>query len=90
MSMTAIHVVTDGTQTESGPVFDPRKAIRITQMITVIGMPRGMKSGDPSVMLRIPTPGVSDLFVETSLRVFCQAADGLKEYYKIHHGFKYE
>ena len=50
--------------------------------ITVAALHHGMKSGRPSVGIRIDLPGNRVVLAETSLRLFIAAADMLKEKYK--------
>ena len=86
--MVALDLIMDGTVTASGPAFDPSKAVHINKMVSIMGMPRGTKEGNPSVILRVPTPDGKEVWVETTLKLLCTAAETLKVYYQTHHGFK--
>jgi hypothetical protein len=65
------------------PDLDPtvgvgRIRFQTTQDIVVGGLAGGMRSGQPSVMLRLNLPDGSVALGETSLGLFLQAADALR------------
>jgi len=85
----AIHLIMDGTETSSGTLFDPAKVIHVTnKTVTLMGIPKGTTKGQPSIMIRIETGRKSDVFFETSLRVFATAVKSLEAYYQTHHGYQ--
>ncbi len=86
--MPALTIISDGTKTKANPPIDLNTAIHVQSTITVIGMPHGMESGDPSIMLRIPLPDGREVIAETSLRLFYNAGQALRGYYETFHGFK--
>lgn len=49
--------------------------------IGIAALPGGMRSGRPSVAIRIDLDGQRVVFVETSLRLFLAAADALRARY---------
>ena len=50
----------------------------LTQDLEVAGIPGGMASGKPSVMLRLNLPNGTTVLGETSLALFLTAADALR------------
>jgi hypothetical protein len=79
--MVVLKIVLDGTTERSGPDFDPASALVVHAPVTVIGMPEGTREGNASVMLRAPLPDGREVWIETTLRLFCLAADALRTRY---------
>lgn len=49
--------------------------------IAIVALPHGMRSGKPSVAIRVDLPNGEVVVAETSLALFLTAADGLKAKY---------
>lgn len=60
------------------PDLDPAKIRHTTGPIFVAGLAAGMKSGAPSVAIRISLPDGTTVLAETSLSLFLTAADALR------------
>lgn len=86
--MPMLKIICDGTVSQADPPLDPANAIITESDITVVGMPNGMQSGDPSVLIRIPLGEGREVIAETSLRLFYTAGRALKAHYETFHGFK--
>lgn len=86
--MPVLSVISDGSKTKADPPIDFANMIQTQEPITVIGMPAGMESGEPSVMIRIPLPDGREVVAETSLRLFTTAGNALRAYYETFHGFR--
>ena len=54
------------------------KLIHVTQAIGISGIPNGMQSGAPSVAIRLDLQDGRVVLVETSLKLFLMAANGLR------------
>lgn len=54
------------------------KDVAHVQTFAVAGLPAGMASGAPSVMLRLDLPDGRVVLAETSLKLFLSAADALR------------
>jgi hypothetical protein len=62
---------------------DPKKKVILVQdtQMELAVLPGGMKSGKPSVAIRINLPGGAVVFAETSLALFLSSADAFKAKY---------
>jgi hypothetical protein len=80
--MVVLKLIPDGTRERSGPDFDPTTALHVQEPVTVIGIPEGTAEGRATVILRATLPnGLGEVWIETTLRLFCLAADGLRARY---------
>lgn len=71
--MPAIAIRLDGPE-DLTPIPEGAKVHHVTEPLEVALVLGGMKSGAPSVMLRVPLPDGSFAIVETSLALFDMAA----------------
>jgi hypothetical protein len=82
--MVQLSVILDGTVQSSGP-FDAANMIEVHEPVTIIGMPEGTVGGNPTVLIRAKLPGSNtDVFIETTLALFLQAAKLLQARYHPH------
>lgn len=81
--MTPLRILMDTSQPPDGqPILDRNRQILEGKISVIGGLPKGMKSGAPSVSMVVQLKNGAQVFAETSMKLFLMAAKMLRAEYQ--------